>query len=156
LRSKKSGRILRRAAVAGVLGTAVAFVAIVVVDSGLAAAQSKPSNTAAPRIFGFAHVGQVLTGDRGTWTNSPTSYSYAWLRCDTGGNGCNTISSANGLQYTLGSADDGHTIRFRVTAANSDGSTTATSPQTAVVVASASRRTRPRRRSPAHLRRVRR
>jgi len=31
-----------------------------------------------------ARTGQVLTGDRGTWTNSPTSYSYslAALRSD--------------------------------------------------------------------------
>jgi hypothetical protein len=36
-------------------------------------------------------------------------------------NGCNTISSANGLQYTLGSADDGNTSRFGVTAANPTG-----------------------------------
>src|SRR5207247_458660 len=118
------------------LGTAAAFVAIVVVGSGSAATAVKPSNTSAPRIFGAARVGQVLTGDRGSWSNSPTSYAYTWFRCGAGGNGCDPIGGANGLQYTLGSADDGHTIRFRVTATNGDGSTTATSAQTAVVVAS--------------------
>jgi hypothetical protein len=126
-------RLVKSVIVGGVLAVIVASIAVA---SGIAAAKAKPSNTAAPRIFGSAHVGQVLTGDRGTWTNSPTSYAYAWLRCNTGGNGCNTISGANGLQYTLSSSDDGHTIRFRVTATNADGSTTATSAQTAVVVAS--------------------
>jgi hypothetical protein len=132
----KRRRILRRVAVAGMLGTAAAFVAIVVVGSGFAAAKAKPSNTQTPRIFGAARVGQVLTGDRGTWTNSPTKFDYVWLRCNTGGGGCGAIGGANGLQYTLSSSDDGHTLRFRVTASNSDGSTTATSAQTAVVVAS--------------------
>jgi hypothetical protein len=136
MRSTKRRWMLRRVAVAGMLGTAAAFVAIVVVGSGIAAAKVKPSNTQAPRIFGAARVGQVLTGDRGTWTNSPSSFAYAWLRCNTGGGNCDAIGGANGLQYTLSSSDDGRTIRFRVTATNADGSTTATSAQTAVVVAS--------------------
>ncbi len=76
--------------------TAVAFVAA---GSGIAAAKAKPSNTAPPRVFGAARVGQVLTGDRGTWMNSPTKYDYAWLRCDGGGNNCAVIGGANGTQY---------------------------------------------------------
>jgi hypothetical protein len=123
----------RRIAVGGALALAVAFA---VVGSGLAAAKAKPSNTTAPKIIGAAKVGQVLTGDRGTWSNSPTSYAYAWLRCNGGGGGCSSISGAAGTTYTLASADDGHTVRFRVTATNADGSTTATSAATAVVVAS--------------------
>src|SRR5262249_32542479 len=136
MRSTRRRRMDRRTVLAAMLGTAAAFVAIVVVGSGFAAAKVKPSNTQAPRIFGAARVGQVLTGDRGTWTNSPTSFSQVWLRCNTGGGNCNAISGANGLQYTLTSSDDGHTIRFRVTATNASGSTDATSAQTAVVVAS--------------------
>jgi hypothetical protein len=136
MRSTKSRRILRRVALAGLLGTTAALVAIVVVGSGVAATKARPSNTQSPRIFGAARVGQVLTGDRGTWTNSPSSYSYTWLRCGGGGGNCDTISGANGLQYTLGAADDGHTLRFRVVATNADGSTAANSAPTAVVVAS--------------------
>jgi hypothetical protein len=135
MRSRKSRRMLRRTALAGVLGTAAVLVSIVVVGSGTAATKVKPSNTQAPRIFGAARVGQVLTGDRGTWTNSPTSYAYAWLRCGGGGGNCDTIGGANGLQYTLSTSDDGHTIRFRVTASNADGSTNAQSAATALVVA---------------------
>jgi hypothetical protein len=134
--STKKRRIARHAAVGGLLATVAAFVAIVVVGSGAAATQAKPSNTASPRIFGAARVGQVLTGDRGTWTNNPTKYEYVWLRCGAGGGNCNDIGGANGLQYTLGASDDGHTIRFRVIASNADGSTQATSAQTGVVTAS--------------------
>jgi hypothetical protein len=122
----------RRAA----LGTALTGVlAVVAAGSGIAAAKAKPSNTSAPRIFGAARVGQVLTGERGTWTNNPTRYDYAWLRCGANGSNCLPIGGANGTQYTLSASDDGHTIRFRVTASNADGTTTATSAQTAVVVA---------------------
>jgi len=136
MRSTKKRRLRRHIALGGVLGTVAALVAIVVVGSGTAATKAKPSNTQSPRIFGAARVGQVLTGDRGTWTNSPTGYAYAWLRCGGGGGNCDAIGGANGLQYTLGASDDGHTIRFRVTASNADGSTNAQSSPTAVVVAS--------------------
>ena len=64
------------------------------------------------------------------------TYAYAWLRCNANGNGCNAISGATGTQYTLTASDDGHRIRFRVTATNGEGSTAATSAATAVVVAS--------------------
>ena len=122
----------RRAA----LGTALAgILAVVAAGSGIAAAKAKPSNTSPPRIFGAARLGQVLTGDRGTWTNSPTKYDYAWLRCGATGTNCVPIGGANGTQYTLSASDDAHTVRFRVIATNADGSTPATSAQTAVVVA---------------------
>ena len=121
-------RVVAGGALAGVL-------AVVIVGSGIAAAKAKPVNNTAPKIFGAAKVGQVQTGDRGDWTNV-NSYAYAWLRCNANGNGCNPISGATGTQYTLTASDDGHRIRFRVTATNGDGSTVAPSAATAVVVAS--------------------
>jgi len=133
MRTTNVRRRFRRAAIGGVLASAVAFA---VVGSGIAASTLKPANGTNPRIFGAARVGQVLTGDRGTWTNSPTKYEYAWLRCNSGGGGCDTISGADGTQYQLTAADDGHRIRFRVSASNADGTTNATSDATSVVVAS--------------------
>jgi hypothetical protein len=130
--ARQGHRHTKRAIVGGALAVAVAFA---VVGSGLAAAKAKPTNNTAPKIFGAARVGQVQTGDRGDWSNVNT-YAYAWLRCNAAGNGCNPISGANGTQYTLTAADDGHRIRFRVTATNGDGSTVAQSAATAVVVAS--------------------
>ena len=78
----------RRAA----LAAALTMIAVVAAGSGIAAAKAKPVNTAAPRIFGAARVGQVLTGERGTWTNSPSRYDYAWLRCDKNGGSCAAIT----------------------------------------------------------------
>jgi hypothetical protein len=74
-----------------------------------------------------------LTAENGTWSNSPTSFAYQWLRCNGGGNAC--VSVANGTQktYTLVGADAGRTIRVRVTATNADGSASAESAQTAAV-----------------------
>jgi hypothetical protein len=123
----------RRRIATGVALTSV--LAVVAVGSGVAAAKDKPSNTSPPRIFGAARVGQVLTGERGTWTNNPTKYEYAWRRCGTNGGNCLAIGGATGTQYALTTADEGHTLRFRVTATNGDGSTSAQSAQTAVVVA---------------------
>jgi hypothetical protein len=126
--TRRRRRVAIGAALTGVL-------AVVTAGSGIAAAKVKPSNTSPPRIFGAARVGQVLTGERGTWTNNPTKYEYAWLRCATNGGNCSTIGGATGTQYALTSADEGHTVRFRVTASNGDGSSTAQSAQTALVVA---------------------
>lgn len=97
---------------------------------------SGPRNTSPPTISGTAQEGSTLRGDRGNWTDSPTDYNYYWLRCDKNGNKCATIGSAGGQQnYKLTSADVGDTLRFRVQAKNADGTTNATSAQTAVVTA---------------------
>jgi hypothetical protein len=66
------------------------------------------------------------------------TFSYRWVRCDTTGGGpegvnCTLISGATGQTYRLRSADVGRRIRVRVTATNSDGSTTRSSNPTEVV-----------------------
>jgi hypothetical protein len=119
-----------------VLGGALAGVlAVVIVGSGIAAAKAAPVNNSPPQLFGAAKVGQVLTGVRGDWSNVG-HYDYAWLRCGTNGNNCDAISGATSTTYTLTGSDDGHRIRFRVTAVNGDGSTVKQTAATAVVVAS--------------------
>jgi hypothetical protein len=101
-----------------------------------APAAASPVNTVRPSIAGTAQEGKTLVGNRGTWTNNPTSYEYAWERCDTGGGHCDTIGSARSTSYTLRSDDVGRTIRFRVRAKNSSGDHKATSNATGVVRAS--------------------
>ena len=98
-----------------------------------AATQVAPVNTTPPTISGTAKVGQTLTAGDGTWSNTPTSYAYQWLRCNGGGNSC--VNVANGTQktYTLVGVDSGNTMRVRVTATNADGSASAQSDQTAAV-----------------------
>jgi hypothetical protein len=105
---------------------------------GSAASQAAPVNTALPAISGTATEGQTLTASNGTWSNTPTSYAYQWLRCKSNGKSC--VSVANGTQstYTLVGADAGHTMRVRVTATNADGSASAESAQTATVAKAAS------------------
>ena len=79
-----------------------------------------PINTLAPVVSGTAVVGQTLTTTNGTWSNSPTSYSYQWKR------GATNIGT-NASTYTLVSADAGQSITCVVTATNSAGSANATS-----------------------------
>lgn len=112
---------------------AVAVSAFALTGAVSAAAQAKPGNTSPPTISGNPQVGQTLTGSPGTWTNGPTSYDYAWQRCNRDGSGCDTIGGAQATTYTLVAADGGHTIRFRVTAQNKDGETTVKSAPTALV-----------------------
>jgi hypothetical protein len=116
-----------------VLASLVALTALVGV--GRAASQVAPTNTAPPAISGTPTVGQTLTASDGTWSNTPTSFAYQWLRCNGGGNSC--VNVANGTQkpYTLVGADRGHTMRVRVTATNADGSDSAQSAQTDPVAA---------------------
>ena len=57
----------------------------------------------------------------GTWTNSPTSYGYQWLRCDTSGASCTSIPGATLSAYMLAAADADSTVRARVTATNGAG-----------------------------------
>lgn len=99
-----------------------------------AAANYAPQNSAAPSISGTPQVDQTLTANNGSW-NSQTapSYSYQWQRCDTAGNACAAIGGATAQTYKVTKDDVGRTLRVTVTARNNDGSTAATSGQTAVV-----------------------
>jgi hypothetical protein len=117
------------AGVGAVVVSAMAFLAGV----GVAASTAKPVNSSPPMITGTPEQGKTLTGNRGTWDNNPTDYTYSWLRCNKGGGKCPTIGGANSLTYTLKSADVGHTLRFRVVAKNADGKTTADSAPTDVI-----------------------
>jgi hypothetical protein len=95
---------------------------------------SKPKNTATPTISGTPTVGQTLTANPGNWSGTqPISFAYQWGRCNKSGGGCSSISGATGRTYKLQSADAGNTIRVRVTASNSAGSTQVLSSPTAIV-----------------------
>ena len=97
-----------------------------------------PVTTAPPGVSGTPTVGQTLTGSEGSWSNTPTSFAYQWLRCNGGGNNCASVANGTQNTYTLVGADAGNTMRVRVTATNADGSNSAQSAQTAPVAAATS------------------
>jgi hypothetical protein len=96
-----------------------------------------PASSATPAISGIAQAGSTLTISNGSWTGSPTSYSYTWQRCDASGTGCSSIAGANGRSLSLSTADVGSTVRGTVTAANEYGSASTTSPATQPIAAAA-------------------
>jgi hypothetical protein len=94
----------------------------------------RPVNANPPTILGTPQQGQTLTANRGSWTGGqPQTYSYQWRRCDTTGGSCADIGGATGSTYLLKDVDIGRTLRVRVTAKNSLGSTSATSTPTGVI-----------------------
>jgi predicted actin-binding protein len=104
--------------------------ALVAAATGIFAAVASaaaPVNTASPSISGTAKVGSTLTANEGTWSNSPTSYTYQWQRCASDGRGCGDITGATSKSYSPVTGDVGHALRVVVTATNADGHASATS-----------------------------
>ncbi len=97
--------------------------------TGLVAAKGDPpKNVALPVIIGTVAPGKQVHTSTGEWSGAGgAAYVYAWLRCAASGTNCTTISGADNPSYTVGSADSGGSLRSRVTAKNSDGSTSAES-----------------------------
>ena len=89
-----------------------------------------PVSLTIPVITGTAQVGQTLSGSDGTWSNTPTIFTYRWLA-----NGVE-IGGATVNTFLLTSAQLGAVITFEVTASNTGGSgTPATSLATDAVIA---------------------
>ncbi len=129
----------------GFLVAGVLAVAALIPSGGSARANAAPAPTGEPTITGRAVEGNILTASNGSFSGTgPFNYTYRWLRCPTsgsGGNGegCTAISGATFRRYTVRHADIGHRLRVRVTAANSEGSASATSNATAIVQAAPAR-----------------
>src|SRR5262249_42895212 len=113
------------------------FVAISQTDwLGAPGGGQPPVNSGLPVISGQTLQGQTVSSSTGTWSNSPTGFSYQWLRCDTGGANCANLGAAGPTAtYLLVAADVGSTIKVTVTATNAGGSASATSVPTGVVTA---------------------
>ena len=112
----------------------------VVYDSTITT-HNAPENTTAPTIAAPAPptIGSTLTAHPGEWS-APTgagaiSYAYQWEDCNTEGNNCQPIPGARDATYTPTPADAGHTLCAIITAADNDGSASATTTRTNVVPA---------------------
>jgi len=102
--------------------------------------QSKPSLSKAASVAGTAKVAKSLVGGKGTWTGTPTYYSYKWYACSAAGSaktavpsGCTAITGATAASFKLTAKQKGKFIRFAVTARNSGGSSVSVSAASAKV-----------------------
>lgn len=68
-----------------------------------------------PSISGTPALGQLLTCNEGSWSNSPTSYTYTWYR------GMSGMPIASTKTYTVVEADQGQKLMCMVGASNGDG-----------------------------------
>lgn len=80
-----------------------------------------PANSVAPAVTGTVRRGSTLSTTDGTWTNTPTSFTYQWQR-----NNVN-IAAATANTYVLVAADVPTNVRCVVTGVNGGGSTPANS-----------------------------
>lgn len=95
-----------------------------------------PLNAALPLVGGTATVGEVLSTSNGIWTGpEPMQFAYRWQACDAAGSGCVELQGERQSIIELRPAHLGKRLRVVVTATNVDGSRSATSEASAVVVA---------------------
>jgi hypothetical protein len=94
-----------------------------------------PLLLSAPTISGIKRTGETLEAARGSWTGSPTSYSYQWKRANTAIGTYSNIGSAISQTYVLTDDDIDKYIKVSVTATNVFGTSLAElSAATSVVV----------------------
>src|SRR4051794_8942805 len=99
------------------LARAVGVAALVAVLAAAAAAaathrsSAAPQNTSNPTIEGKFQVNETVTATNGTWSGSPTDFTYKWQRCNSGGTGCADVAGATSKTYKLVAADVDHTVR---------------------------------------------
>jgi hypothetical protein len=97
-----------------------------------------PRNTSRPQIGGTMAVDQTVHATTGGWAGTqPITFSFQWLRCNSGGNNCVTLPEATDDAYTLREGDAGRSMRVRVTARNDEGSNSSLSLPSSVVQAAA-------------------
>ncbi len=95
-----------------------------------------PSTAAKPQPRGASVQQSVpLTIDLISWSSPDTpAIAVGWQRCAADGTACVSLPGTTGVQYVPTSADVGHALRAAVSATNVDGTTTAMSDATSVVL----------------------
>ena len=81
-----------------------------------------PANSTVPLVTGTNRAGMTLTAStNGTWTNSPTTYSYQWMSSATSNGTYTNIVGATSSTYDLDANDVGRYIKLGVIASNGSG-----------------------------------
>jgi hypothetical protein len=119
---------------AAAAGAAAMAVASAVGIAGASTTANPPRVQTLPSVGGSAVVGQTLVVRNGQWGGTkPLTFAYQWLRCGSGGANCIDVAGQTSQTYVLGSDDQGHRIRVRVTVSNSAGSSSAISRPSGIV-----------------------
>jgi alpha-tubulin suppressor-like RCC1 family protein len=93
-------------------------------------------NNLAPSIGGTPSSGQTLTAKGGSWSGlEAISYAYQWESCNSYGGSCKNIEGATASTYVLGVGNIGNTLRVRVSASETSGTTGQTSIATQSIAA---------------------
>jgi hypothetical protein len=89
-------------------------------EFGSIASEEVPKNTSPPEVSvsggGAAELGKELTCSNGSWSGTPTKFTYQWLRDK------ERIGPATKQTYTVSEEDEGESLSCEVTASNGAGS----------------------------------
>ena len=98
-----------------------------------------PRVTFKPQLGGNTYREGVMGFTPGNWdgdnSGANNTYAYQYGRCDASGANCHPISGATNSRYTLVKADEGSTVNVTITATDTDGSASYTTPASAVITA---------------------
>lgn len=102
--------------------------------------ENAPALLERPSLSGTAKINEQLTGSTGTWSRTPTAFSYQHLRCPSSvtspaqADSCTVIPGATHASYQATAADVYARVMVRVTASNASGSAQAFSAPSSVVL----------------------
>ena len=111
----------------------VVMISVALLLLSAAASARGATVTEAPVIAGVASPGFELTASPGRWTPPGATASYDWLRCDGAGEGCTRVAGSCDRRYTVRDADLGHTLRARLTVAESAEPSAVSAPTDVVI-----------------------
>ncbi len=80
------------------------------------APSSTPVATKQPPLSGEPIVGQGLKVEAASWSPTPASVTYAWLRCNANGRLCSPIAGESTDSYSVDADDVGHVLLAAVSA----------------------------------------
>ena len=88
-------------------GTTRAYASLVGPVAGL---NAKLVSTGQPTVIGVPKDGQTLQVSAGSWSPTPTTIGYQWLRCNPNGRLCKPLPGATASTYAVTAADTGHAL----------------------------------------------